>query len=45
MDAPITRTPEAFAPANGVTLCYDTFGDPAEPPLLLIMGLGAQMIV
>jgi len=45
MDAPITRTPEAFAPANGVTLCYDTFGNPAAPPLLLIMGLGAQMIL
>jgi pimeloyl-ACP methyl ester carboxylesterase len=45
MDAPIPRTPEAFAPANGVTLCYDTFGNPSDPPLLLIMGLGAQMIL
>jgi pimeloyl-ACP methyl ester carboxylesterase len=41
----IAHTPEAFAPANGLTLCYDTFGDPAAPPLLLIMGLGAQMIL
>jgi pimeloyl-ACP methyl ester carboxylesterase len=29
--------------ANGVTLEYETHGDPANPPLLLIMGLGAQM--
>ena len=38
------RTPPAFAKANGIELCYDTFGDPASPPLLLIMGLAAQMI-
>jgi pimeloyl-ACP methyl ester carboxylesterase len=30
--------------ANGITIEYDTFGDPANPPLLLVMGLGAQMI-
>lgn len=30
--------------ANGLTLTYDTFGSPEAPPLLLIMGLGAQMI-
>jgi len=35
----------AFVPANGIQLCYETFGDPANPPLLLIMGLAAQMIV
>ncbi len=29
---------------NGVTLCYETFGDAAAPPVLLIMGLGMQMI-
>jgi pimeloyl-ACP methyl ester carboxylesterase len=34
-----------FAPANGLSLCYDSFGDPKAPPLLLIMGLGAQMIL
>lgn len=32
-----------IAPANGISLCYDTFGDPANPPMLLVMGLGAQM--
>ncbi len=28
---------------GGVTLQYDTFGVPSDPPLLLIMGLGAQL--
>jgi pimeloyl-ACP methyl ester carboxylesterase len=32
------------APANGVEIEYDTFGDPSAPPLVLIMGLGTQMI-
>lgn len=32
------------APANGISLCYDTFGDPADPTLLLVMGFTAQMI-
>ncbi len=27
-----------------VTLCYETFGDPADPPALLVMGLATQMI-
>lgn len=30
--------------ANGIKIEYDTFGDPSSPPLLLIMGLGRQMI-
>ena len=29
---------------GGITLCYETFGDPANPPVLLIQGLGMQMI-
>ena len=29
--------------SNGIELCYETFGDPADPALLLVMGLGAQM--
>ncbi|MBN8500278.1 MAG: alpha/beta fold hydrolase [Sphingomonadales bacterium] len=29
--------------ANGITIEYETHGDPAGPPLLLIMGLGAQL--
>jgi pimeloyl-ACP methyl ester carboxylesterase len=29
--------------ANGIRIEYETHGDPAHPPLLLIMGLGAQL--
>ncbi len=29
--------------ANGIDIAYETHGDPANPPLLLIMGLGAQL--
>lgn len=29
--------------ANGLELEYETFGDPGDPPLLLVMGLGAQL--
>jgi pimeloyl-ACP methyl ester carboxylesterase len=35
---------EQLAQVGDVELCYETFGDPANPTLLLIMGLGAQMI-
>lgn len=31
------------APANGIEICYDTFGQPVNPALLLVMGLGGQM--
>jgi len=30
--------------ANGIRIEYETIGDQRQPPLLLIMGLGAQMI-
>jgi pimeloyl-ACP methyl ester carboxylesterase len=37
--------PEQFCEVGrGITLCYETFGDPADPAALLIMGLGTQMI-
>ena len=29
---------------RGVTLCYDEFGDRSDPTMLLVMGLGTQMI-
>jgi pimeloyl-ACP methyl ester carboxylesterase len=30
--------------ANGVELCTEAFGDPVDPPILLIMGIGASML-
>lgn len=30
--------------ANGIQIEYDSFGDPAHPPLLLIAGLGRQLV-
>jgi pimeloyl-ACP methyl ester carboxylesterase len=30
--------------ANGIRIEYDTIGNPSAPPLLLIMGLGGQLI-
>jgi pimeloyl-ACP methyl ester carboxylesterase len=29
---------------RGITLCYETFGEPSNPTALLIMGLGSQMV-
>jgi pimeloyl-ACP methyl ester carboxylesterase len=29
---------------RGITLCYETFGDRADPTALLVMGLGTQMV-
>lgn len=30
---------------NGITLFWEGFGDPNDPPLLLVMGLSAQMVL
>jgi pimeloyl-ACP methyl ester carboxylesterase len=35
---------ERFARVGDLELCYETFGDPADPAMLLVMGLGTQMI-
>ena len=32
------------APANGIDIAYETHGNPDDEPLLLVMGLGAQLI-
>lgn len=32
------------AQANGIEIAYETFGDRADPPVVLVMGLGTQMI-
>lgn len=33
-----------IARVNGIDLCYDTYGSPDDPALVLINGLGSQMI-
>lgn len=30
--------------ANGIVICYETMGDPGDPTLLLVMGLGCQLV-
>jgi pimeloyl-ACP methyl ester carboxylesterase len=35
---------ERMIEVNGVGLCTESFGDPADPPILLIMGIGASML-
>ena len=36
---------ERMIEANGVELCTEAFGNPADPPILLIMGIGASMLL
>jgi pimeloyl-ACP methyl ester carboxylesterase len=40
----LAHQPPRIARANGIDLCYEIFGDAGAEPMLLIMGLGAQMI-
>src|ERR671916_2873797 len=35
---------ERFCRVGDVELCYEPFGDPDRPAVLLVMGLGTQMI-
>jgi pimeloyl-ACP methyl ester carboxylesterase len=35
---------ERMIEANGVELCAESFGDPADSPILLVMGIGASML-
>lgn len=43
--ADVARSAELVADlGTGITLCYQTFGDPSDEPLLLVMGLGGPMI-
>jgi pimeloyl-ACP methyl ester carboxylesterase len=35
---------ERMIEANGVELCAEAFGDPADPPILLVMGIGGSML-
>lgn len=40
----VLESAEQFARTGEVELAYETVGDPADPAVLLIMGLGAQLI-
>ncbi len=40
MTAPVVSR----ASVNGIELAYETFGEPTAPPVVLVMGLGTQMI-
>jgi pimeloyl-ACP methyl ester carboxylesterase len=40
----ISHSDSATAKTNGIEIVYDMFGDPGNPPVLLIAGLGQQMI-
>ena len=35
---------EQFAKVGEIEICFETFGSPDEPALLLVMGLGTQMV-
>jgi hypothetical protein len=35
---------ERMIETDGVELCTEPFGDPGDPPILLIMGMGASMV-
>ena len=35
---------EQFADVGDIRLCYETFGERGNTPMLLIMGLGTQML-
>lgn len=42
--ADVAVSDELMAPLpTGIELCYQTFGDPADEPLLMVMGLGGPM--
>jgi pimeloyl-ACP methyl ester carboxylesterase len=38
------HTDERFAKVGDIELCYDELGDPQGEPMLLVMGLGTQLI-
>lgn len=38
------RVAERMTEVNGVELCTESFGDPGDPAVLLVMGVGASML-
>lgn len=41
----VAHSGEQFVRANGIDICYEAFGAADADPMLLIMGLGAQMVL
>jgi pimeloyl-ACP methyl ester carboxylesterase len=39
------KVAERMIDANGVELCTESFGRPADPPIILIMGVGGSMLL
>jgi pimeloyl-ACP methyl ester carboxylesterase len=44
LTTPLPHQPPQIARSNGIELCYEIFGRGDAEPMVLIMGLGAQMI-
>ena len=41
----VQHHPERLIPVDGAEICSDAFGQPGDPALLLIMGLGSSMLI
>jgi pimeloyl-ACP methyl ester carboxylesterase len=41
----VAHQPPKTISANGIDICYEIFGDDDAEPMMLIMGLGAQMVL
>lgn len=41
----VAHQPPQLARSNGIDICYEIFGEANAEPMLLIMGLGAQMVL
>ena len=41
----VAHQPPQIARADGVSICYEIFGQPSAEHMLLIMGLGSQMVL
>ncbi len=39
------HSPERMIEANGIEICADSYGDPSDPAILLVMGAGASMLL
>jgi pimeloyl-ACP methyl ester carboxylesterase len=44
MTSSVASSGEKFIQANGIEICYETFGDASHPTILFVMGYGAQML-